>query len=102
MIMQDILDVELNNHFAEKFEGGLFINICLLQYGGEITVNKDYYTVKNGLVFMVNDGKEQFSHDSLLSIETDCMRVGKYNPEKIYKRKMKTYTRQEFCKLHKI
>jgi len=90
---------------AKKMEGKLFTHIALFQIGDKsrsIIVNKDYYTVRNGEVFMVNSGEMQPTGDTLLSIVTDCHCVGKYHPEKTYKRKRKEYTYSEFCKLNKF
>lgn len=98
-----ITSPEVEAYLAKKYEGKLFVNICLINIlGNSYCINKDYYTVKNGKVCMVNDGKEYFTGDTLLNISTDCKQIGIYHPEKIYKRVMKDYTYSEFKKLHKL
>ena len=42
---------------AQKLEGGLFVEIGMFSFSGNsFTFTKDFYTVKNGLVYIVNDG----------------------------------------------
>ena len=96
-------DKAVNQYLAKKYEGKLFVCIDLLKsFGNSYTINKDYYTVKNGIVYMVNDGKEFATGDKLLSIQTNCKQIGIYYPNKIYKRIMKTYTYSEFKKLNRL
>jgi hypothetical protein len=101
--MTKIIDPEVEAMLAKKFEGKLFVDICLLKvFGNSFTINKDFYTVKDGKACMVNDGKEYFTGDTMLNIATDCKRIGIYDPKKVYKRVMREYTYAEFTKLHKL
>jgi hypothetical protein len=93
---------EFQDFLIKKYEGKLFVDISMLKFGKSIMINKDFYTVKGDKVCMVNDGKEQFTDDKLMNIEIDCIQIGIYHPEKIYKRVMKDYTYSEFKKLHKL
>lgn len=94
---------DVDKYLAKKFEGKLFVDVSLMKiFGNSFSINKDYYTVKDGKVCMVNDGKEYFTGDTLLNLSTDCKQIGIYHPNKIYKRVIKTYTYSEFKKLHKI
>jgi len=98
-----INDKEVNDYLAKKYEGKLFVDISLLKImGSSYSINKDFYTVKEGKVCMVNDGKEYFTGDTLLNISTDCKQIGIYDPNKIYKRIIKDYTYAEFKKLHRL
>ena len=88
---------------AEKFEGKLFVDICLMKiFGNSYTINKDYYTVLHGIVYMVNDGTMQKSGDSLLSLKTNCKMIGKFDSTKLYKRVQREYTYAEFKKIHRL
>ena len=87
---------------AADFEGKLFVNISMCQYKGSIGVSKHYYTVKSGIVYMINEHGEQPTGDTLLTISAECKAIGKYHPERKYKSSHKTYTVSQFCKLHKL
>ncbi len=63
---------------------------------------KDFYTVKEGKVLMVNDGLEQATGDTLIDLVSQCKRIGIYNPNKKYKRLIKDYSYSELNKLHKF
>lgn len=95
-------DKELNEHLAKEMEGKLFVHLGVLKNFNSFMVNKDFYTCLNGVVLMVNDGKVQNTGDTPFTLHTDCIKVGKYNPNKVYKRKIKEYTYTEFKKLFGI
>lgn len=99
---QNLLDSQTELLLKKKYEGKLFVHIYLLHYSKTFVVNKDYYTVKDGLVYILEKGKLTPSKDTLFDLSLDCIMVGKYNPNKTYKRKIKEYSYSEFKKLHKI
>jgi hypothetical protein len=96
------LSSEEEAYFAKKYEGKLFVDISMFKFGNSFTINKDFYTVIGGKVCMVNDGKQQFTGDTMFDLSKDCKQIGIYHPEKIYKRVIKEYTYSEFKKLHKL
>lgn len=102
MTTTTLRDKEVEDYLAKKFEGKLFVDISMLKFGKTFSINKDFYTVKNGRVCMVNDGREDFTGDTLINLTIDCRQIGIYHPEKIYKRIIKDYTYAEFKKLHKL
>ena len=82
------MDKELHNHLATKMEGGLYAHIWVTPNIGakEFIISKDYYTVIGGRVFAIEENGLYPSEDSLLTTETECRRIGKYDPNKTYKR----------------
>lgn len=101
------LDPATERSLAAKHEGGLFAHVWLIKIGNQISVTKDLYTVQNGQVLIIErnkEGKQQLtpSGDTVLDIETQCKRVGKFNPNKSYRRKIRDYEFKEFIKIHKL
>ena len=87
---------------AKEYEGKLFVCIFTNQFNNNISVHKEYYTVKNGIVLLLGEEKLYATGDTMLSLAAHCHKIGKYNPERKYKKKVKFYTISEFSKLHKI
>jgi hypothetical protein len=85
---------------SKQKEGKLFEHISLLSYyDNSFTLCADYYTVKDGLVLLVNDGKEQYSGDTIETLVVDCIEIGQYDPNRVYPMKRKHYTHKEIKKL---
>lgn len=85
----------------DNAEGKLFEHIYLLHYGDLFTLCTDYYTVKEGLVVLVNNNSFQYSGDKLEILSNDCIEIGRYSPDCAYPMKRKQYTHKEFKKLFK-
>lgn len=96
------LDNEIEQFLNKRCEGKLFIHIYLVYFSKTYSVIKDFYTVKNGKVYVLENEKETLSKDTLFDLTKDCVMVGKYNPNRKYKRIIKEYTYSEFKKLHKL
>jgi hypothetical protein len=92
----------IEEYLAKEYEGKLFVNIFLLPCFGSYTVRKDYYTVLNGLVYSTHEGELHASGDTMLSLQTDCKKIGKYNPDKKYKTTTRNYSYSEIKKLFKL
>jgi len=87
---------------APKMEGKLYEHIWVTMIGEQYAACKDYYAVIDGEVYMVNDGKEQASEDSLEDTQLECMLVGEYDPDKIYERKILYYSKEQLKELLKL
>ena len=87
---------------APQMEGKLYENIWVTMIGDQYTVCKDFYTVDNGEVYIVNDGSKQPTEDSLEDTSNQCILIGDYDSNKIYSRKIIYYSRLEFKKLLKL
>ena len=83
----------------KEIEGKLFVNIYLHKIDEIYTVSKDYYTVKDGNVILVNDSFEEITGDSISCLLTNCKQIGVYDSKKIYKRIVCEYPYQELNKL---
>ncbi len=97
----------IEKSLESKCEGRLFVYIwmhTLSLSGKKYLIAKEYYTVINGVVYIIEgDGSKLTpSGDSLFEITTECRRVGVYNPSKKYKQVNKVYTYSEFKKLLKL
>lgn len=92
----------MEESFAIESEGKLFVNIYLLKTDEKYTVTKDYYTVKNGNVFLVNDGEEEFTEDTLFSLKHRCKMIGKYEPKNVYKKVVRNFSYPELKNLLKL
>lgn len=76
---------EYHKYLKTELEGGLYVNIFI--HGGPSDIwfaRRDYYTVKGGLVYMIEGKKLHRSGDDLEKLKVECMRVGKYDQRKLY------------------
>jgi len=89
---------QVEKYMADKFDGKLFVHISLIKIGRQYSVDKDWYTVLNGIVYCIEGTKLTPSGDKLISMESECKRVGVYNPNKTYKRVIKYYTYSQLKK----
>jgi predicted RNase H-like nuclease (RuvC/YqgF family) len=98
-------DDEISAYLAQskELEGGLFVDISIQSIEGKtFCVRKDWYTVENGIVYEVGDGRKYATGDSLWNVKKSCKRVGKYKPDEIHKFVTKHYSYAEFKGLLKI
>lgn len=93
---------EYKAHLAKEMEGRLYLHVYLQFAFEKYQVSADYYTVKNGEVYMVNNGIEQKTGDDLGDTKSQCEFVGQYNPKEIYNREYKTYSPLEIKKMLKL
>lgn len=80
---------------APEMNGKCYENIWMTMIGDEYVVCRDYYMVDNGEVFMVNDGTKQATEDSLENTKNECICLGEYDPQKVYVREIKYYSKEE-------
>jgi hypothetical protein len=83
---------------APEMNGKCYENIWMSMIGNEYVVCMDYYMVENGIVFMVNDGTKQASGDSLENTKNECICIGDYDPNRVYVRDIKYYSKEEIKK----
>ncbi len=83
---------------APKMNGKCYEHIWVTMIGDQYTACKDYYMVENGEVYMVNDGTKQPSDDSLEDTNNECTCIGEYDPNKIYEREIKYFSKDEINK----
>lgn len=83
---------------APEMNGKCYENIWMTMIGDEYVVCRDYYMVDNGEVFMINDGTKQPSDDSLEDTKNECICLGEYDPNKVYAREIKYYSKEEIKK----
>jgi hypothetical protein len=105
--MSQIYDQKIEDSLKKELEGKLFVDINVSTFqGNTYFVSKDWYTVLNGKVVLLSNGVDGSAPaetgDTLLSLITDCKRIGVYNKDKKYKRILKKYTYSEIKKLLKV
>lgn len=86
----------------KELEGIVFVNYWINTYMGDFyDLNTDYYVVKGGEVYLINnEGELRKSNDTLLSLETECTKIGKYNDaDNPYKRNSRSIKPKQ---LHKF
>jgi hypothetical protein len=66
---------------------------------GEWTIQKHFYTVENGVVYEVGNGRHGATGDELISVHSRCHRLGDYDPSQTYELKMRNYTFKEIDRL---
>jgi len=93
---------EINDHLAIKFEGKVFESIDLKFSFGSYTASRNYYTVKDGVVCAIEQGKLNPSGDSCFQLQLDCKMLGKYNPAKKYERKNVCFEHTDIKKILKL
>lgn len=92
----------IEKELAPKMEGHLYEHIYITTIGDQYLVCKDFYTVHDGLVYMVNDGRKQATGDTLENTNNECVCIGKYDSKAIYQRKLLYYDKEEIKKLLKL
>ena len=93
---------EIERRLAIDFEGKLFVHVWLMKTFATYMVCKDYYTVFNGKACSIHGGELDPTGDTMMKLQTDCRRVGVYNPLKTYKSITKNYSYSEIKKLLKL
>lgn len=97
--MKTITNIWIEAKLAEEMNGKCYEHIWVTLFGNSYAVNKDYYMVENGEVFLINDGTKQKTGDSLERTKNECVCIGDYKPNKPYEKKIKYYTPAEIKKL---
>jgi hypothetical protein len=98
-----IIDAEIEKALSKELEGKVFEHVWVTNSEDTFFCAKDYYTVKGGKVYYIaKDGALQPSDDTLLSIKSECRKVGTYNPDKQYKGKRTTMSQTELKKALKL
>lgn len=92
----------VENYLATKFEGKLFVHIYLLKIGNEYSINKEFYTVLKGACYLLDGRKTNPTGDKMINLEVDCKMVGKFNPDKSYKRWTRRYSYAQFKRIHML
>jgi len=98
----NLIEKELSETLKKsgELEGGLFAEISLRYCGRDYVARRDLYTVKDGVVYSVNeDGSLFATGDILYHIQRDCHRIGKYNSEAKNKFTSSTFSYSEIKKI---
>jgi len=101
----DNIEKELSDNLKQtgELEGGLFAEISLRYCGGDYVARKDMYTVKNGLVYSINeDGSLHATGDCLYHVQRDCHRIGRYNPAGKNQFKSSSFTYSQIKRILKL
>lgn len=94
---------EVNDFLTKKLEGKVFVHIYMLKIGRNYSFTKQYYTVKEGEVYIIEkDGTLYPSKDTLFSVEYECTPVGVYDSKKKYERVIKDYSYSEVKNILKL
>jgi hypothetical protein len=78
---------EIEIHLAKEMEGMVYESIWIMHAFGSYYVVKNFYLIKGGVVYELNNGKSHPTCDTLFDTHTKCSRLGKYNSRKVYKTK---------------
>lgn len=98
-----IKESEIERVLSKELEGNVFEYVSITNSGDTFFCAKDYYTVKDGEVyFIAKDGVLQPSGDTMLSLKSECRKVGKYDPKKQYRATRITMTQAEIKKALKL
>jgi hypothetical protein len=97
-----ITDTEIEIALAKEMEGRAYEHIWVNNMSDAFFVAKDFYTVKGGEVYMINDGILQRSGDTLLTLKSESRYIGKYNPNKVYKGKRGSMSQVEIKRRLKL
>ena len=91
---------EIEKMLAEKYEGKVFAQVYMIHMGGTYWVNRDYYFVRDGKVWLIEkDGATCDSKDTLFQLQLDCVIIGKYNPKNKYKSTSREYSYKQVKRL---
>jgi len=93
---------EIHNMLSPKMEGGLFEVVTIMFVCGEFWARKDFYTVQNGAVFIIEAKGLAASGDSLLELDKESQRVGKYDKGKTYPSVSRAFSFEEMKEILKL
>ena len=82
--------VEVEQFLAKKFEGKVFVDYFVSSNGDGVskTFHMDYYTVKNGEIFIIErDGSLYATDDTFISL-SQTKELGDYSETEQYEREM--------------
>lgn len=98
-----VIEPYLEKFIAKKLEGGLFAHIYMHNFSGKHFVSRDLYTVKDGKVYDVTQKNGLYATgDTCFDVDKDCKRIGKYDPNKTYKRTTNSFKYSDIKKLLKL
>lgn len=90
---------EIKNALARDLEGKLFATIEVSKsFGTHYNISKDHYTVIDGIVYSVDDGRKRATDDDIFNLKAECRQIGIYDPKKKYVRTVKEYTYGQLLK----
>lgn len=101
----DLIDKKLSDNLKRtgELEGGLFAEISINYCGRDYVARRDLYTVKDGLVYSINnDGSLYATGDVLYHIQRDCHKIGKYNPADKNQFKSSTFSYSQIKQILKL
>jgi hypothetical protein len=93
---------DIEKSLRPQMEGGVYEHVWFTNMEDTFFCAKDYYTVKNGVVLLINDGVEQKSGDTLLDLKSSTRFVGRYSSDKVYKGKRATMKQSQIKKALKL
>lgn len=89
-------DDRIEVYIAKELEGGLFVEFSITSiFAQSWSLAKHFYTVENGIVYEVGNGRHGATGDTALSIKASCYRLGDYDPSKTYEIKIREFTFEE-------
>jgi len=85
-----------------EMDGCIYANLTVTCFmGSSYQLSTDYYVVKSGTVYFVSNNNQLYpSRDTLLSIKTECTKIGIYDSEN--NKYLPTRKDISFKKLHKM
>lgn len=89
---------EYEKHLTKEMEGVLFEHVYVLKIFDKYWACTDYYTVKKGRVYLVNNGSFQPSGDTLERLKNDCHRKSNYDSSTEYKQQRVELTHAQLLK----
>lgn len=94
------MNQEIERFLASEMEGNLYEHVWMTFGFGSYYVSKDYYMVRDGEVFILDQpGIWSPSKDKLFDLQKDCQLIGKYQTSENLQRHKKTYTHSEITEL---
>ena len=94
------VDREIERHLAQKYEGKVLVSVYMIHMGGQWSIMRDYYHVKEGKIWLLSQYREpELMDDTFLQLSCDCMVVGKFNPKYKYKSSVRNYNYKQIKRL---
>lgn len=86
-------------YLVEELNGKLLLHVYVINQRDNVMIIRTYYTVKQGVCYLVSDSGLSPTNDCLWDVYTQCKHVGEYDPNVKYKDSSKTLDAQEFEKI---
>lgn len=90
---------EIEAMLAKKYEGMVLASVYMMHMGGQFSLHRDYYHVRDGIIYLLETNGPYPSGDTFFQLQLECFVVGKFNPRYKYRSSVRHYTYKQIKRL---